>query len=369
MNFTVNKEIITEALQKVQSVVEKKNTLQILSNVLLKVNNNELTIIATDLEVGLKILIPVESNQNGSIAISAKNLFEIIKELPNKPITFTKTENNWIQITCLKKKFNLVGLADEEFPPLPNFENKEYVQAKTLFAKEMIDKTLFSVSTDETRYHLNGAYVETTNNNLIRMVSTDGHRLSFIDRELVLEKPQIFEKGIIIPKKGLTELRKLLDTKQDTFYLTIEKGNLLVKFDKTFLFIRLIEGDYPDYEQVIPKNNNKKIISNKNALLEALKCVITLSNEKSRGVKFSINNNLLNVSANNADLGSASDEIDVEYNGDPIEIGFNARYIIECLQILETEKIEIYLNDKLSPGLIKQFEKDDYTYVVMPMRI
>src|SRR5437016_246311 len=158
MKFSVTKETFLEALQKVQNVVEKKNTVQILSNVLLTVNKDSLSLTATDLEVGINVSIPIEKSVEGKVAVSARNLLEIIKELPNKPISLSKKENNWIEISCAKRTFNLVGLSADEFPPLPSFENKNYLDVNAASAREMIDRTLFAVSTDETRYHLNGVF-------------------------------------------------------------------------------------------------------------------------------------------------------------------------------------------------------------------
>jgi DNA polymerase-3 subunit beta len=369
MKFTVAKEKFLEALQRVQNVVEKKNTVQILSNVLLASDKDSLSLTATDLEVGINVLLPIEKGAEGKVAVSAKNLVEIVKELPNKPVTLSKKENNWVEISCQKSTFNLVGLGHEEFPPLPSFENKNYLSVNSASAREMIDKTLFSVSTDETRYHLNGVFFETVENNLLRMVSTDGHRLAFIDKELLLEGSDQFKRGIIIPKKGLAELRRLLDDKAESFQMALDKGNLLVKLDRTLLFVRLIEGDYPDYEQVIPKKNEKRLTVDREEFLGSLRRVSLLANEKSRGVKLSLRENALTITSSNPDLGDAKEELDVDFKHEPVEIGFNARYIIECLSILETDKVTFDLNDKLSPGLLRPAGRSDYTYIVMPMRI
>lgn len=369
MRFTVAKDTFLEALQKVQNVVEKKNTVQILSNVLLSSDKESLSLTATDLEVGINVSLPIEKGSDGRVAVSAKSLLEIVKELPNKPVTLSKKENNWVEISCQKTTFNLVGLGADEFPPLPSFEDKEYLTVSSASAREMIDKTLFAVSTDETRYHLNGVFFETVENNLMRMVSTDGHRLAFIDKELFLSGGDQFKRGIIIPKKGLAELRRLLDAKAESFSLALDKGNLLVKLDNTLLFVRLIEGDYPDYEQVIPKKNDKQLTVDREEFLGCLRRVSLLANEKSRGVKLSLKENLVTITSSNPDLGDAKEELDVQYNFDPVEIGFNARYIIECLSILESDKVTFDLNDKLSPGLLRPVGRSDYTYIVMPMRI
>lgn len=369
MKFTVAKDTFLEALQKVQNVVEKKNTVQILSNVLLASTKDALSLTATDLEVGINVSIPVEKGVEGKVAVSAKNLLEIVKELPNKPVTLLKKDNNWIEISCVKRTFNLVGLGADEFPPLPSFENKTYLTVNASSCREMVDRTLFAVSTDETRYHLNGVFFEAVENNVMRMVSTDGHRLAFIDKELFLSGSEQFKRGIIIPKKGLAELRRLLDGKEETFEMVLDKGNLLVKHGQTLLFVRLIEGDYPDYEQVIPKKNDKRLTVDREEFLGSLRSVSLLANEKSKGVKLSLKENEVVITSSNPDLGDAKAELDAEYQFEPVEIGFNARYIIECLSILDTEKVTFDINDKLSPGLLRPHGRSDYTYIVMPMRI
>ncbi len=369
MKFQIQKDILLEALQRVSNVVEKKNTLQILSNVMMEVASNKLFLTATDLEVGIKIAIPVQSEKDGKVAVSAKNLLDIVKELPNKSIHLNKKDNNWIELSCHKSNFNIVGLAADEFPPMPSFENGNYFKVNVASAREMIDKTLFAVSTDETRYHLNGAYLEAIENNMIRMVATDGHRLAYMDKELVLNHSDRFKKGIIIPKKGLLEMRRLLDSKADSFQMDIEKGNLLIQMENISLFVRLIEGSYPDYEQVVPKSNTKLMTIAREDLLGSLKRVSLLANEKSKGVKFAVQKNLLTITSSNSDLGDAKEEIDVNYDNEPMEIGFNAKYIIDCLSIQNAENIVFHLNDKATAGLLRPEGKDDYTYIVMPMRI
>ena len=376
MKLTISRDALFDALQKVQNVVEKKSTVQILSNVLLTVARDTMIVTATDLEVGVSVTVPLSgrSGSEGKVALSAKSLVDIVRELPNKPITLEKRENNWVHVSCQKSVFNLVGLGAEEFPPLPSFDNRAYVEMNAALICEMIDKTLFSSSTDETRYHLNGVFLETIENGLLRMVATDGHRLAFIDRELILKNggSDYFKNGVIIPKKGLIEMKRLLDSKgakNESFHAAVDKNSLLVRLDNTSLFIRLIDGDYPDYEQVIPKKSPRRMVTSREDFLASLKRASLFANEKSKGVKLSINSSLLTVTSSNPDLGEAKEEIDVDYSGDPVEIGFNARYLVECLSVIHGEKISLDFNDKLSAGVLRPLGREDYTYVVMPMRI
>jgi DNA polymerase-3 subunit beta len=377
MKFTLTRDVFFDALHKVQNVVEKKSTVQILSNVLLSVQSQSLVVTATDLEVGINVTIPLEeysAAQSGKIALSAKSLVDIVRELPNKPITLEVKENNRVQISCHKSTFNLVGLGADEYPPFSSFDSKPYVDANIAVIKEMIDKSLFAASTDETRYHLNGVFLESIENGMVRMVATDGHRLSFIDRELFLrDSSEILPKeGIIVPRKGLVELKRLLDnckSKVETFQFAVDKNSLLVRLENTALFIRLIDGEYPDYEQVVPKKSPNKVTAARDDLLASLKRASLFANEKSKGVKLAISDKLLTLTSSNPDLGEAKEELDVIYSGEEADIGFNARYLIECLGSIDCDEVSLEFNDRLSAGVIRPLGREDYTYVVMPMRI
>lgn len=368
MKFSIQRDSLLEALQKTQSVVEKRNTVQILSNILCTVKGNQLSLSATDLEVGIRVTCPVQTQQEGQLTLSAKHFLDIVKELPSKELHVSRKDNNWVEIVCGKTRFNVVSMAAEDYPALPAFEEKSYFEAKSDALAEMIDRTIFAVSMDATRYHLNGVFFEHLENNLMRMTATDGHRLSFSDSEVFLKMPEI-KRGIIIPKKGLTEFRKLLDKKDSTVGLAFERGYLFAFFNDTHLFIRLIEGEYPDYRQVIPKGSDKVVTMDREMFCSALKRVSLLAHEKSRGIKLAIQDNVMTVSSSNPDMGDAREELDVEFKSDPIEVGFNARYLLDCLAVVNTEKLQIVLKDRLSPGILRGQGQDSHTYVIMPMRI
>ncbi len=368
MKFTIDRSPLLEALQKAQSVVEKRNTVQILANILCTIQDQQLSICSTDLEVGIKISLPVQAQQDGKLTLSAKHFLDIVKELPDKKLDITRKDNNWVEIVCGKSKFNLVSLSAEEYPALPAFEEKEYFDAKTESLKEMIDRTIFAVSTDATRYHLNGVFFENLENNMIRMTATDGHRLSFVDNEVFLKMPEL-KRGIVIPRKGLAELRKLLDESGSSIGLSFERGYIYAHSDTTYLFIRLIEGEYPDYRQVIPKSTERTVMINRESFNSALKRVSLMSHEKSRGVKLSLQGTSLTISSSNPDMGEAREEVDVDYQGDPIDIGFNAKYLLDCLSIMNTDKLEFHFKDRLSPGILRGAGQQNHTYVIMPMRI
>lgn len=369
MKVTVERDQLHEALQKLQSVVEKKNTVQILSNILLTSTGDKLSLSATDLEVGMKLSIPTSSLQEGRITIPSKHFSDIVKELPSRSLQISRKDNDWVEIVSGKSRFNIVGTSAEEFPALPQFEEKAYFEVKSKTLAEMVDRTAFAVSTDVTRYHLNGVYFEKLESQLMRMVATDGHRLSYVDGEVFLEIPDL-KKGVIIPRKGLHELRKLLHTEEEhRVSMAFDRGYLFVRGEYGFLFIRLIEGEYPDYKPVIPKQSDKLAILDKELFTSALRRVSLLAHEKSKGVKFVFEKNLLKISSSNPDMGEAREEIEIIYDADNVEIGFNAKYLLDCLPVMLGKDLEFRFKDRLSPGVFQSKDNKSHTYIVMPMRI
>jgi DNA polymerase-3 subunit beta len=348
--------------------VEKKNTIQILGNILCTVQGTELSLYATDLEVGIKVALPIETHQEGKITLSAKHFLDIVKELPERKLNITRKDNNWIELVCSKSRFNIVSLPADQYPTLPSFEDKVYHECKTDSMIDMIDRTHLAASTDATRYHINGVFLERLESSLMRMTATDGHRLSFVDHEVFLTPPEL-KRGVIIPKKGLSEFRKLLTEGKGTIGVSFERGYLFAKFDHSYLFVRLIDGEYPDYRPVIPKSADRFVKIGRLEFNSALKRVSLLANEKSRAVKLSFQANLLVISTSNPDMGEAREEVDIEYVGEPFDIGFNSRYLLECLSVMKSEKLEFHLKDRLSPGILLEEGQRSHTYVIMPMRI
>lgn len=373
MKLSVEKKDLINVIARAQNIVEKRNTMPILVNVLLEAKENGLRGFATDLEVSLTDDIPATIKSPGRVAVNAKSLFEIIKELPEGKIELERKENNWLKITQNRAVFNIVGISPEEYPVFPTFTTSEFVKIDASVLAEMIEKTIYSVSTDETRYHLNGVYLEVRNENegaTYRMVATDGHRLSQIDRK-VHEAPAraTTQQGVIVPRKGLHEIRKLLDSVEDSVQIAIEGAQLIVRSQTTVLMVRLIEGKYPNYTQLIPQNLREHFLVQREALLASLKRVSLLSNAKSKGVTFSLANGKMEITSNNPELGDAKEEIEVEYKGKDLRIGFNARYVLDVLASMHDDVVRIELNDQLSPGIVRPEADKSYTCVVMPMRI
>ncbi len=367
MKFSIPRDQLLSALQKIASVIEKKHTMEILGNILFDARTDQLILSGTDLEVGIQMSLDAKVEQTGKLTLSTKHILDITKELPNQMMHFHLKPNHWVEITCNKARFNVVSISAEGFPGLPHFEEKNYVYANSDRLGEMIDKTEFAVSTDATRYHLNGVYLEVLGEGLIRMTATDGHRLSYIDHE-IFNKLIELKRGVVIPKKGLTELHKLIQGTKN-IGMSFEKGYLYAKTENSFLFIRLIEADYPDYRQVIPQNLDKTARLRRDDLLGALKRVSLMAHEKSKGVKLNIQPGLMTVASSNPDMGEARDEINLEYQGESFEIGFNAKYMLDCLEVMNDEEIEFNFKDKTKPGLIQSARHKNHCYVIMPMRI
>lgn len=368
MKLEIQRKDLLSLLSKTQNIVEKRNTMPILVNVLLDGSDDHLKAYATDLEVSLTDSAPAKIKSAGKVAVSAKSLFEITRELFDGPLELIKKDNNWLEIKQGKFLSKIVGVTAEEYPVFPTYSSDSFSKIASDEFKEMIDKTIYSVSNDETRYHLNGVYFETTDKNTITMVATDGHRLSLIKKTFTgISFPE--KIGVIIPKKGLFEIKKIIESSTEPVSIAIEGSQFILKSGSSVLMIRLIEGKYPNYQQFIPQKLSQKIVIPTEQILSSLKRVSLLANQKSKAILFSFSNNKLEITSNNPELGDAKEELDLTYAGPDIRIGFNSRYIEDVLKNIDNDKIDIEINDQVSPGVIKAHDNADYVNVVMPMRI
>jgi DNA polymerase-3 subunit beta len=368
MEFKARREDFLAALYWTQGIVERRNTMPILVNVLIESVKGDIRVTATDLEVGVRGGLEGDISREGAVTLNAKKLYEIVREAPEETLQVKRLENEWVEIRSGKSVFKIVGMDAREFPEFPKFEREKLSSTPAKIIKEMVEKTIFSVSTDETRYSLNGVFVEEVERGKVRMVATDGHRLALIEREIGSIG---LEKGVILPRKGLAEVKKLLEGEGDGLVSVGFKENLgLVVKDNVELFMRLIDGDFPDYSKVIPQDNPQVVHVEQDELLHALRRVSILSSERYKGIKMEVGDSKLSISANNPDLGEAVEEIDIDYRGRALTVGFNARYLIDVLAVLGNGgEIKIELKDELSPGLIKKGGDEGYLYVVMPMRL
>ena len=372
MDLRVEKNELQQGLYLTQGVVEKRNTLPILANVLIESTATEIVLTATDLEIGIRKTCKGKVTRPGAITLNARKLYEIVRELPADELTLRSGEGGWVEVIGGKARYRMVSMDPKEFPGIP---------ASTPVAKkggvvmvlgagvlaEMIEKTLFAVSSDETRLSLGGVFIESVERSLVRMVATDGHRLSLVEREIPGAE---LRPGVILPRKGLVEAKRLLEGIDGEVTFSITRNLARVEREGVELFMRLIEGEFPDYRQVIPKDIKRRVRVDREALLGALRRVSILSSERYRGVKVHLQAGILEVLTTNPDIGDASEEIEIDYGGEDFTIGFNARYLLDVLGIAGvTGSVEIGLGDDVSPGILRLEEDDGYSYVVMPMHL
>ena len=375
MDFEIDKREFLKGLGLMQSVAGRRTTLPILSHILLEWEKDSLCLTGTDLETGIREELTARIHQGGKASVSAKKLFEIVKELPEETIHIKKKENQWITIECRKSVFNLAGLDPEEFPSLPTYSDESFSQVSINLMKEMIEKTVFAASSEESRYHLNGILISQSKKaerEILRMVATDGHRLSLLDRESQMIRG--IEKGIIIPKKGVLEIKKIMGDRDGAEEMKVyfDQTHGFFKMGKSLMVIRLIDGEFPEYEQVIPKGNDKRVLMEKGKMYASLRRVSTMASERVEGIKFLVKKNFVELSSYHQDFGDAKEEVEVSYEGPSLEIGFNARYLMEALSVMDMEDVVMELKDEGSPGILKPqsvTEPSNQLCIIMPMRI
>lgn len=376
MELKIGAQELARALGRSQGIVEKKSTMPILSHVLLEAKKgNVLHVSATDLDLSVSSEHTCEVPKDGALAVPAKHLFEIVRSFDaTAEVSLKKAGNNYLEVRSGPSEFRIVGLPAEDFPALPKFEKVSFVDVTPAELLEQIDRTSFAASTDETRYNLNGVYFE-PKGPVLCMVATDGHRLALSEKPLAGDYG--LKRGVILPRKGLHELKKLLGesvdaaTEKPQTQLGFAENSAIYRRPGVVLAMRLIEGMFPDYKQVIPKQGEKILKVGRLRFLETLRRVSLLASDKSHAVKLELSPGVLKVLSQNPDLGDAKEEVPVDYAGEPLKIGFNARYITDVAAVLKSDDLQLELADDLSPGVLRGAGPEDagYTAVVMPMRI
>jgi len=366
MKFSINKEDILEELQLLQGIVEKRNTLPILANILINVTKEKVEMTGTDLEVGLKSYFPAKIEKTGAVTVSGKKLFEIVKSLAEeKEVTFKENQDSMIEITAGESEFKILCLPKEDYPqvPEPRFEKNIILPLDLL--KEMIDRVYYAIS-QEHRYYLTGALLILKEKS-IELVSTDGHRLAYTAKssnDLKLNE----EIRVIVAKKTLSELRKIEDEEVE---FDFDESNLFFKVKNRTLISRIIEGKFPNFEEVIPVGNPNLVIVPREEMTNAIRRVSLLSSERSRGIKFFVEKNQIRLFSSNPEMGEARDKLDVNYEGENLEIGFNSQYLLDFLTVVKTDLIRFELKDENSAVLMRPEKEEDLKFlsVLMPMKI
>ncbi len=376
MQITVSKSELNQLLSLIQTIVEKRNTMPILANVLLTAADGTLRASATDLEITAVGMINAQVQTPGSTTVSARVFCDIVKELPEGPVTLNLTEGERIEIASGKSKMRVIRVSAEEYPALPGatLKPRSAILAKQL--SEMISKTSYAVSLDETRFNLSGVCFDLVDGpkgaKALRMVATDGHRLSMITREA---HNISFSDSVLVPRKGLTEIRKLVEGNNGEVGFDINEGFLVLEstgsqITSAKVAVRLIDGEFPDYKQVIPKDKGTVAVVASRDLSQALRRVSLMVTDKAKGVRLDFSAEQLRISSSSPELGDASEELAASYNGSPISVGFNAKYLMDfCDSISEDSQICVELHGELGPGKLWVQGDESYFGIVMPMRL
>ena len=374
MKVNIARTDLLTALQRVQGVVEKRNTMPILANILLEGKPEGLDIIATDLEIGMRGLYKATIDEPGAVTFSARKLFEILKEIKEEDITLIIKENNLITIQAGRSQFKVVGLPSQDFPALPAIDREGLIPLPGSGLLTLIRKTIFAVGDNDTRYVLNGLLVTMNasgEKGNIRIVGTDGHRLALADQEFQAPKGVIpsGEVKVIIPKKAAQEIRRLLEEGGDEPLIGFTKHMVIFRKSGLVLTSRVMEGTYPNYQQVIPKDSNNKVLVSREDFEGALRRVSVLSRDKTFAVKITFSSTGITMFSTNPDLGEAVEEVPATCHGMEFSAGFNARYFLEVLSVMEGDKLAIQMEAPLSPCLVKEAENPSFSAVVMPVKV
>ena len=367
MEFEIDQSRFLSALGLAQTVADKRsNNMPILANVLLRATkDNKLVCSATDMMISVTETIPVEVKTPGALTLGVRYLHNVVRTLPAKPLRIKGLDNHWAQLSVGRSEFKLMGQAPGDFPELPDTKGIKFTRLPGHTFADLIQKTQFSVSTDEARVNLNGVLFESSGE-LGTMVSTDGHRLTKLSLPLVGPK---LERGIIIPRKGMLEIKRVLDRLQGEVGLAVDGQHLYLQAEELVLSVKLNNVVFPPYEQVIPREHRRRATALRDEMIDVLRRAEVMAPEKTATVRLELDKGSLKLTADNPDLGVAHQEIEIEYQGDPLVAGFNARYLIEVLEAMDTKQVYLDFQGELDPCVLRPVDGPDYLGVVMPMRI
>jgi DNA polymerase III subunit beta len=372
MKATIKKADLLPVLSKVQGLTGRRTNLAITTNILVKTDKKGLCISATDLETGFEGFYPAEVEKEGIIAINARKFYEIVRDFPSDDIFLNEIENHWIEIGNQKVEYHIVGLNPDDFPEIPKIEEIEFFEIESLSLAKMIERSVIvSGAADDKRAHIMGVYaerLEEKNNKIFRFVTTDGSRLSKVDT--VFDKDANLSPGdsVMIPKKGLVEVTKFLDN-EGVVKIGFKDNNFIVQKDSETLIILLLEGDFPEYSDIIVKKGGYSLTLDRQLFLMMLKRMSILSSEDYKGAIFNFKKNQLVVTSTNPDIGESKEDMDVNYSGDPLTVMFNPKFFIETLNVIDDDKVIVNIIDEEKPCLIEGEKDKTYLSVIMPMRI
>lgn len=372
MRLTIERSELLKSLQHVQSVVERRNTIPILSNLLVSAQDGRLSLTATDMDIAVIDVVESEVGQDGGTTAPAHMLYDIVRKLPEGSQVELSTEdgNDRLVLRSGRSSFSLNSLPTEDFPMMADGEFSHTFSLSSDELKRLIDKTRFAISTEETRYYLNGIYVhavETADGAALRAVATDGHRLARV--ETALPKGADGMPGVIVPRKAVNELRKLIEDFGEDVEIALSDIKIRFTAGEAVLTSKLIDGTFPDYERVIPERNGNIMTVHGKAFAEAVDRVSTISSDKSRAIKLTIAEDKMVLSANTPDQASATEEVAVDYGGEACDIGFNSRYVLDMTQQIDGDTMQLEISDAASPAVVSDSDDKNALYVLMPMRV
>ena len=371
MEIKINTQHLLKAVSRVQSIIEKGSNMPILSTILLTADDRGLRIAATDLELAFEQELEANILEKGSITVSGRKLFEILKESHKEEFHIREKENHWVYLSDGAARFNLACMPADEYPTVPEPEEVSFVKLDGEALNEMINKTIYCVTLEEAGFKLSGIFVEKRDQEqgpVLRMVATDGHRLSLIDNTVPGLGSLDLGQGVMLPKKGMTELNKMA-AEAETVELGFKEKNCVAKREGMILVIRLLEARFPDYSEVIPREEKIQVKVERHALLDGMKKMLILSNERSRAVKIVLENNEMELISTNPDLGNADEKIPVQYGGEQLEAGFNPRYFVDTLQSMESDEVILAFVDSTKPCVIRGEADEGFLGLIMPMRL
>jgi DNA polymerase-3 subunit beta len=364
MEVVLDRDQFLKGLQMVQNIVEPRQTLPILANVLLEADDEAMRITATDLEVGARVAIPAKVAMAGSVTVSARKLGEIVKELPAAGLTLKVSEASAVSLRCAGASYRLVGLAPDDFPAVVPAAPPAWLTVEGKLLREMLAQTTFAISHDETRFALTGVLFNLQPKEL-RLVATDGHRLAMSTRGV---GPGLSGVTGIVPRKAVTEIVRVLGGSEDV-QIAITENQFVLQMPNFVMTARLIEGQFPNYEAVVPRSHPGRLTLRRAVLASALRRVSVMADERNKPVKVTLAPGTLTLTAASPDLGDAEEAVEIEYAGAEVTIGFNSRYVLDALGAVEGDDVHFDFKDALSPGVVRSASDDGYVCVIMPMRI
>lgn len=371
MEIKIARSELLKSVSRVQNIIERKSSMPVLSTILFDASGSSVRLSATDLELGFQESLSATVVEEGSITISGRKLFEILKESNSETFSIKGRENNWVRLSDRVARFDLACIAPDEFPAFIEPEGVAMVQIDGDVLADMINKTIYAITIEEAGFKLSGVFTETVSRDgkhFLRMVATDGHRLSMVDKPVPRIEALDLDRGVMIPKKGMSELNRLA-AEGATIEIGFKEKDCVARKDNALLVMRLLEAKFPDYQAVIPKDAPFSVSLNRSSLLEAMRKMMILSNERYRAVKITLENNILDLVSTNPDLGEAQEKIEITYTGERIEAGFNPRYFIDVIQAMQSDTIRMEFIDNSRPCVIRGDEDEGFIGLIMPMRV